>query len=300
MGSRKLPCKQEGQCWKMSWEATAVPDSQFEIWEAAYGPVGDDGYPVPMWDKETGKIDHTVLNLLARPRIRSQLQPEKPTGPRWGPKLRGKIHVYVGDEDYYYLNLAVYLLEDTLKGLENPPCDCEFQYGRPMKGHGWQPASSATMIRWMAGAIAKNAPSGENTAAWHSLADFKIQRQPALLSGSDVSRLRRRRSGEVVVVHDGVEEHVELAVILPAIAGVAGEEDDRPLFHRHIDDRGAVLDLCRTLHESAQHIGVAPGILHQYLGAVLGGKPQQRTIGRKHGDSERWRSHRKSDWRAGL
>src|SRR5579862_2031490 len=164
-GQPETTMQQEGQLENVlgSHERS---DSQFEIWEAAYGPVGDDGYPVPMWDKETGKIDHTVLNYW-RDHGYDLSYNLKTNWATLGPKLRGKIHVYVGDEDYYYLNLAVYLLEDTLKGLENPPCDCEFQYGRPMKGHGWQPTTSANMIRWMADAITKNAPSGENTAAWH-------------------------------------------------------------------------------------------------------------------------------------
>ena len=32
-----------------------------------------------------------------------------------GPKLRGKLHIYVGDMDNYYLNNAVYLVEEFLK-----------------------------------------------------------------------------------------------------------------------------------------------------------------------------------------
>ena len=31
---------------------------QFDIWQAVYGPVGADGYPKPIFDKETGAIDH--------------------------------------------------------------------------------------------------------------------------------------------------------------------------------------------------------------------------------------------------
>ncbi len=33
---------------------------QFDIWEAVYSPVGKDGYPKPIWDKLTGKIDRSV------------------------------------------------------------------------------------------------------------------------------------------------------------------------------------------------------------------------------------------------
>src|SRR5208282_2617309 len=139
---------------------------QLEIWEATYGPVGDDGYPRPLWDKQTGKIDRSVA-LYMRDHGYDLSYNLRTNWPTLGPKLRGKIHVYVGDMDNFYLNLAVYELEDALKSLQNPPCDCEFQYGRPMKGHGWQPAPSATLIRWMAAHIVKNAAAGENTAAWH-------------------------------------------------------------------------------------------------------------------------------------
>ncbi|HLY55418.1 MAG TPA: hypothetical protein VKS60_07675, partial [Stellaceae bacterium] len=31
---------------------------QFDIWQAVYSPVGADGYPQPIFDKQTGKIDH--------------------------------------------------------------------------------------------------------------------------------------------------------------------------------------------------------------------------------------------------
>ena len=138
---------------------------QMEIWEAVYGPVGDDGYPKPLWDKQTGKIDHSVA-LYMRDHGYDLSYNLRTHWSTLGPKLRGKIHVYVGDMDNYYLNLAVYDLEGVLKAQQNPPCDCEFQYGRPMKGHGWQPVSTATLVRWMADHVAKNAPAGENTSGW--------------------------------------------------------------------------------------------------------------------------------------
>ncbi len=139
---------------------------QMEIWEAVYGPVGDDGYPKPLWDKQTGKIDHSVA-LYMRDHGYDISYNLKTNWATLGPKLRGKIHVYVGDMDNYYLNLAVYMLEETLTSEKNPPCECDFKYGRPMKGHGWQPTSSANLVRAMAEHVAKNAPAGEKTAAWH-------------------------------------------------------------------------------------------------------------------------------------
>lgn len=138
---------------------------QIEIWDAAYGPVGDDGYPKPLWDKRTGKIDHSVA-LYMRDHGYDLSYNIRTNWATLGPKLRGKIHVYVGDMDNFYLNLAVYKLEEEMKKLTNPACDCDFEYGRPMKGHGWQPTTNANLVKWMAEHVEKNA-GGDDTKQWH-------------------------------------------------------------------------------------------------------------------------------------
>ena len=78
----------------------------------------------------------------------------------------GKIHVYCGDMDNYYLNLAVYLLEDFLRAPSNPAYGGSFSYGRPLKGHGWQPMSNADLIREMADHVERHTPAGEPPEAW--------------------------------------------------------------------------------------------------------------------------------------
>jgi len=138
---------------------------QIEIWDAAYGPIGDDGYPKPLWDKKTGKIDHSVA-IYMRDHGYDLSYNIRTNWATLGPKLKGKIHVYVGDMDNFYLNLAVYKLEEEMKKLTNPGCDCDFQYGRPMKGHGWQPTTTANLVKWMAEHVEKNA-GGEDTKQWH-------------------------------------------------------------------------------------------------------------------------------------
>ncbi|HLW79057.1 MAG TPA: hypothetical protein VKU44_05595, partial [Terriglobia bacterium] len=60
----------------------------------------------------------------------------------------------------------VYLLEDFLKNTQNPYYAGSFDYGRPMKGHGWMPMSQAELVGMMAEQITKNAPVVEDTNAW--------------------------------------------------------------------------------------------------------------------------------------
>src|SRR5689334_1836812 len=139
---------------------------QLEAWEAVYGPVDDDGYPKPLWNKLTGEIDREVADYMRDHGydLRYYLQQN---WAKVGPQLEGKIHLFVGDMDNYYLNLAVYQMEDFLKSTKNPYYGGSFAYGRPMKGHGWSPMDNAQLVRAMARHIVKHAPKGEDTAAWH-------------------------------------------------------------------------------------------------------------------------------------
>jgi hypothetical protein len=107
---------------------------QYDIWQAVYGPVGKDGYPAQIFDKETGEIDHTVaVYWKEHYDLTDILQRNWAT---LGPKLRGKLRVYVGSADNYMLNDAVYLLEDFLKTTTNPPYEGEVKYGERAE-HCW-------------------------------------------------------------------------------------------------------------------------------------------------------------------
>ena len=100
---------------------------QWDIWEAVYSPVGADGYPVRVFDKKTGEINPSVVaHWKENFDLTHIIQRD---WPKIGEKLKGKIHLYVGDMDNYYLNNAVYNAEDMLKQLKNPSCNCEVDYG---------------------------------------------------------------------------------------------------------------------------------------------------------------------------
>jgi hypothetical protein len=107
---------------------------QYDMWQAVWGPVGSDGYPAPIYDKVTGEIDHKVAAYW-----REHYDLEAILERDWaklGPDLAGKIHIYVGSDDTYFLNNAVYLMEDFLKSTKNPPYGGEVTYG-PRAEHCW-------------------------------------------------------------------------------------------------------------------------------------------------------------------
>ena len=136
---------------------------QLDIWSAVFGPLGDDGYFKPLFDKSTGEIDPEVAEYW-----RDNYDLRHILETHWeelGPQLVGKLHVITGDMDNYYLNVGVYHVQEFLESTEDPYYAGSFTFG-PRGGHGWRPYSSADLIRRMAEHIANNAPPGTDTSAW--------------------------------------------------------------------------------------------------------------------------------------
>ena len=136
---------------------------QLEAWEAVYGPLGEDGYPQPLWDKQTGKIDHQVAVYIREHGYDLRAFAQE-NWSRIGPQLTDKIFVWVGDMDNFYLNLAVYDMDDFLG--KHPDVHAHFEYGRPEKGHGWFPWQPDEFIEQMADHIASLAPPN-TLSEWH-------------------------------------------------------------------------------------------------------------------------------------
>lgn len=113
--------------YELALGSHARSGEQFDIWQAVFGPVGVDGYPKPIFNKQTGDIDKSVAAYWKEHYdLSAILQRDWQT---LGPKLQGKLHIYVGSADTYFLTNAVYYLEDFLKTTKNPPYDGEVKYG---------------------------------------------------------------------------------------------------------------------------------------------------------------------------
>ena len=146
---------------------------QWDIWEAVYSPMGEDGYPQRIWDKRTGVINKDVARYWQENYdLRYILERDWAT---LGPKLQGKIHIYVGDMDNYYLNNAVYLMEDFLNDA-SPAYQGEVTYG-DRDEHCWNgdPAlpNAISRLRYntmyvpkILKRIEESAPSGADLTSW--------------------------------------------------------------------------------------------------------------------------------------
>ena len=139
----------------------------WNAWQAVFGPVGPDGYPKPIWDPNTGVIDHEVAAYWREHYdLRHILQRDWQT---LGPQLIGKLHITVGTRDTYYLDNAVRLLQQFLESTNNPYYAGDFEYG-PHQPHCFHGDTSLPVrqrilpkaTEWMV----KTAPPGADTTSW--------------------------------------------------------------------------------------------------------------------------------------
>ena len=149
---------------------------QWDIWQAVFSPVGADGYPKPIWDKRTGDIDRSVANYWRdNYDLMHILRRDWDKG--LGEKLRGKIHLYVGELDNYYLESAVYLAQEFLESTRNPPFEGVIDYGRRAE-HCWngdhtRPNAESRLryhqmfIPLAVERMRKTAPAGADVDSWN-------------------------------------------------------------------------------------------------------------------------------------
>ena len=115
-----------------------------------------------------------ILTLPGMGRVENRLLARD--WPTLGPQLQGKLHLYVGSDDTYFLNDAVYLMEDFLKSTTNPPYDGEVAYG-PRAEHCWNgdPTQPNYLSRLhyntmylpkILDQIQKTAPPGADLTSW--------------------------------------------------------------------------------------------------------------------------------------
>jgi hypothetical protein len=147
---------------------------QWDIWQAVYSPVGSDGYPKPIWDKLTGKIDRSVAEYWRENYDLVHIL--KRDWAKLGPRLAGKINIYVGEADNFFLNNAVYLAEDFLKTTKTPAFGGEIDY-EPRAEHCWNGdhtrPNAYSRLRYhqfyapkIVERILKSAPPGADLKSW--------------------------------------------------------------------------------------------------------------------------------------
>ena len=88
---------------------------QMASFDWVFSPRGPDGRPEPMFDRTTGDVDPAVIAYWRSHYDLAHIV--KTTWAQRGPYLKGRIHVYVGTADTFYLNGSAERLDAVLRKL---------------------------------------------------------------------------------------------------------------------------------------------------------------------------------------
>ena len=145
---------------------------QWDVWESVFSPLGSDGYPRRIWDRLTGKIDPVTAAYWRENYDLSHILQRD--WAKLGPKLQGKLRLYVGDMDNYYLNNAVYEVEKFLK--TKPEANAVVDYG-DRDEHCWNGDHTRSnaysrlrytqmVLPWAVERMLQTAPAGGDVRSW--------------------------------------------------------------------------------------------------------------------------------------
>lgn len=108
-------------------DSYAYSGGQWGGWNAVFGPKLANGEPSAIWDPRTGEIDKDIAAQWQKYDLRAYTEQNWQT---LGPKLQGKLHIWMGDMDNFYLNNAMHLYEDMLTKQKEPRSDANFTWVR--------------------------------------------------------------------------------------------------------------------------------------------------------------------------
>lgn len=137
-------------------ELAAGRGGQLYSFDAVFSPRGPDGRPKFLWDRETGVIDPNVAQAWKKYDIRLILQSN---WPQLGPQLAGKLHLFCGDRDDFFLEQAFYRLRDALQELGS---DAHIEIV-PGGSHGLGPATWLEVARQMRDEFARTSGNASDS-----------------------------------------------------------------------------------------------------------------------------------------
>ena len=166
--------QRDNNLWELAQGDHGRSGGQYDIWQAVFSPRGADGYPTPIFDKLTGAIDRKVADYWKENYDLSHIISRD--WARLGPDLAGKIHIYVGTADTYFLTDAVYYAQERLEALKTPAYGGEVDYGDRAE-HCWNGDHSlpnaysrlhynAFYLPKILKRIADTAPPGADLTSW--------------------------------------------------------------------------------------------------------------------------------------
>jgi hypothetical protein len=93
--------------WELTFGTASRSSNQWDVWNAVFGVQGYNNYPLEPWDKITGEIYPEAVEYWKPFDLSNYITSNWNNSRNLGKNLAGRVFVYVGSWDNYYLNEGV-------------------------------------------------------------------------------------------------------------------------------------------------------------------------------------------------
>ncbi|KAK5702825.1 hypothetical protein LTR97_003771 [Elasticomyces elasticus] len=100
--------------WELTFGTSSRSQLQWDVWNAVFGAQGYNNYPLEPWDKVTGEVFHEAVEYWKPMDLGMHVATNWDNELNLGKALAGRIFVYVGSWDNYFLNLGVLEFQKTV------------------------------------------------------------------------------------------------------------------------------------------------------------------------------------------
>ncbi|KAK0946484.1 hypothetical protein LTR29_001952 [Friedmanniomyces endolithicus] len=100
--------------WELTFGTSSRSQLQWDVWNSVFGAQGYNNYPLEPWDKVTGEIFHEAVEYWKPMDLGMHVATNWDNELNLGEALRGRIFIYVGSWDNYFLNEGVEEFQKTV------------------------------------------------------------------------------------------------------------------------------------------------------------------------------------------
>lgn len=150
--------------WELTFGTASRSFNQWDIWNAVFGVQGYNNYPLEPWDKVTGEIYAEAVQLW-KPFDLSNYVTSNWEAPRnLGAALAGRVYIYVGSWDNYYLNEGVQEFQKRTDALSPGWANVTILPEKPHGGN-YQDRETWNYLEFLDAYIKEHAPGGSSPLA---------------------------------------------------------------------------------------------------------------------------------------
>lgn len=106
--------------WELTFGTASRSSNQWDIWNAVFGVQGYNNYPLEPWDKVTGEIYPEAVEFWKPFDLSNYIVSNWKNYRNLGETLAGRIYIYVGTWDNYYLNEGVQEFQKRTDAIGGP------------------------------------------------------------------------------------------------------------------------------------------------------------------------------------